>query len=640
MISKPVPYGSPLHKTIVDAVDRRWRLSRDRMSDRYTAYSKAEDQALLYVPSREVEEQRKANKKKGKPEFTTIEIPFSYAQMLAAHTYWSSVLLGRSPIFQFSGRHGQTEDAVRALEAVIDYQTQVGNAILPYYYWLHDVGKYGLGVLGTYWAEETYTVSEIKEVEQSFLGVNIFGTKKKQRVTSTVAGYKGNKVFNVRPQDWFPDPRVPISQFQKGEFCARYVEVGWNEIKKKEAAGEYFNVDVLAKTAPTKWRVDSGSPRLQRPNENNINLNGPGSAGEKNSSFLGYVELLEMHVELIPRDWGLGPQQLPEKWVFTLGNGTVLIGCRPFGMFHNQYPFDLLEYELEPYGLFKRSMLELLQPLNDTLSWLFNSHFYNVRKILNDQIVFDPSRIAAADLESTAAGRLIRMKPAGYGSDARTALHQLQVMDVTQTHIQVDSKIVMDLMARVSGVNDNSMGLMNTGGRKSATEVRAANTYSAGRLKTNVEVFSAQGFQPHAMKLVQNTQQLYTGEQSFRIAGNLLQTAQQFIQVTPDLIAGFFDYMPVDGNLPVDRQAQALVFTQLMDRMMQFPEIALQYDVNSMFGYVAWLAGVKNLEQFKVKVTPDEQLNQAVRAGNLVAARGGNPGAQPGGAAGKPSGTP
>ena len=618
VIYKKLPYNSAAHNKIRDGVNSRWQFSRERMSSRYAAWADAEDQALLYVPTREIEAQRKALKAQGKPQFVTVNVPYSYAQMLAAHTYWSSVFLSRSPVHQFIGRHGYAADAEQAVEAIMDYQVQTGGALLPYYLWLHDVGKYGMGVVGTYWDEELHRVTEIVKEPVQFMGVTIPGSERKIKRTIEVPGYKGNRVYNVRPQDFFPDPRVPLSRFQDGEFVGRYVEVGWNFIKKREAAGYYFNIAELERSTPSNWRRDTGSPRNQLPNQSR-GLASSGQSGGTPHTKLDYVELLEMYVELIPRDWGLGESTYPEKWCFTLGNGTIVIGCWPLGLNHNKYPFDIMEYELDAYGLFKRSMLEMLSPLNDTLTWLFNSHFYNVRKMLNDQLVVDPSRVVLKDMADNQAGRIIRMKPAGYGSDPRTAISQLQFVDVTQNHLTGDARAVMNLMAQLSGVNENIMGMINQGGRKSASEIRSSNTYGGNRLKTNAEIFSAQGWAPHAAKLLSSTQQFYDQEQNFRIAGNLMDRANAYVNVTPELIAGAYDFVPVDGTMPVDRQAQAMVFGELMKQMAQFPQIMAEYDVNSIFGHVAQLAGVKNIQQFKIKVSPDEQLRKAALGGDMVA---------------------
>jgi hypothetical protein len=73
--------------------------------------------------------------------------------------------------------------------------------------------------------------------------------------------------------------------------------------------------------------------------------------------------------------------------------------------------------------MFKRSMLEQLKPLNDVLTWLFNSHFYNVRKALNDQFVIDPSRIMMRDALDPEPGRMMRLKPTAYGTDPKSSDH-------------------------------------------------------------------------------------------------------------------------------------------------------------------------------------------------------------------------
>ena len=263
----------------------------------------------------------------------------------------------------------------------------------------------------------------------------------------------------------------------------------------------------------------------------------------------------------------------------------------------------------------------MIKPLGDTITWLFNSHFYNVRKVLNDQLVVDPSRVVMKDILDPKPGRLIRLKPAAYGSDPKLAVQQLQVMDVTQQHIR-DVGFVAELVMRMTGVNDQIMGMVNTGGRKSATEVRASSTFGVNRLKTNSEYFSAQGWAPLAQKIVQNTQQFYDGEQLFKIAGNLLLRAERFSKVTPDLIAGFYDFVPVDGTMPVDRYAQAALWRDIMAGMRQFPQLMMEYDIPAIFAHIANLAGIRNLQNFRIQVSPDEQLMARLQAGNVVPAGG------------------
>lgn len=624
------------HDRIIDAVKRRWKLSRDKMSERYKIWEDAEKKFVAYMPATEAEKKRETKRDQGKPQYTTIEIPYSYAQLLAAHTYWTSVFLGRTPVFQFTGRHGEAEHKVQALEAIMDYQLQVGQMMIPLYIWLMDVGKYGIGVVGNYWEHEKSYVAQLVEVPKTWMGLPLPGTKQKVRQTMEMTSYLGNKLYNVRPFDWFPDPRVPVAQFQRGEFCGRYVEVGWNYVKQRGAQGIYQNVEHLKGTKPGMWLREGGSnPAVTLPNS------GSGSEvaittipSTSDEDKLDYVSLLEMCVELIPNEWGLGSSNMPEKWMITIGNDTVILRCAPLGCLHNKFPFSVMEYEVEGYGIFKRGMMETLKPLNDVMTWLFNSHFHNVRKVLNDQLVIDPSRITMKDVTGPDAGRLIRLRPEAYGTNAKEAIHQLDVVDITRSHL-TDANVVAEMMQRLSGVTDNIMGLVNAGGRKTATEVRTSSNFGINRLKTNAEFFSAGGFAPLSQMMVQNTQQYYDAQFKFKIAGDLLSNLPGYLEVTPDMIAGFFDFVPVDGTLPIDKFALANMWKELLLGMRQVPSLALQYDFGSIFGHIAHLSGVKNLQQFKLQVTPDQVLQAQVQAGNVVPLGG-----QSGRSSGRPAGGP
>jgi hypothetical protein len=332
------------------------------------------------------------------------------------------------------------------------------------------------------------------------------------------------------------------------------------------------------------------------------------------------VDKYEFHWELVPSELGLGKSNAPEKWVFTIANKSIIISAQPLGLVHNDYPFDVLPFEVEGYNVFNRSMLEVLDPMNKTMEWLFNSHFYNVRAALNNMFLVDPSKINIRDLEEPGPGKMIRLKPAAYGQDLRTMMAQFQVQDITRSNLQ-DSDYVAQLAQRITGVSDNIMGSVNTSGRKTATEVRSSTTFGINRLKTNCEWFSSVGFSPLANKLYMSTQQLYSGEKKFRIVGDQAQWAERYMDIRPDMITGMYDFVPVDGTMPVDRFAQVNLWQQLMASMARVPGALEQYDLSKIFAFVAQLGGLKNINRFRINVVPDGQLQQQAQMGNMVPMR-------------------
>lgn len=622
-LTRDIPHDSDISRRILAEVKYRIQSTNKDVGERHKKWKEAEDRALAFIPERDVDKARRTDRDNGLPVYTTIQIPYSYAVLMSAHTYLTSVFMGRSPVFQYSGRHGEGEQQIQAMEALVDYQTTVGYALPSLYTWLYDAGKYGAGIVGLWWDTKIDYVSYIVAQPKVDMMGNQVGEEKRQ-ITAAIPKYKGNRIYNVQPWDFLWDTRFPLAQFQKGEYCGVRRVLSWNDLLRRKAQGYYINLDKLPMRGMRGNFLqgsgeDMGSSALIRPESTDPNI----LSYERDMGIQGkhpvIVGIYEMYVELIPKEWSLGASEYPEKWVFTVNDDvTVLLGCQPHGAFHCMYPFSVLSLEPEGYGLVTRGIPELLEPVQNTVDWLVNSHFFNVRAVLNNKLIVDPSRLVMKDVLDPLPGGVVRMKPEAYGTDAKTTYSQLTVTDVTQNHLR-DIQLMFGMGERTVGVNDQIMGLLQSGGRKTATEVRTSTSFGVNRLKTVSEYFSAVGFDPLSMMMVGNSQQYYDGEQKFKIAGDLVQEAgQQFMTITPDLIAGSYTFVPVDGTLPIDRYAQANLWKELMAGMRNFPEIGLQYDMARIFEWVAKLAGLKNITQFRSQIAPDQNLLMQAKLGNVV----------------------
>jgi len=627
MISRVISHDSPLHKTVVENVMWRIRAADTVHGKRMVRWNKAENLMIAAVPESSVDKQRKANRNAGMPDYTTVQIPYTYAAIMAAYSYMSTVFLARAPVHQFGGRHGESEQQQQALEALIAYQVQVGMHMGPYYTAFYDAPKYGEYVVGIYWKEELQYVSEIIEEPEYWMGIEIPGSLKKKKRTRVIPGYKGNKVFNISPTRFMTDPRVPRMRFQEGEFCAQYIEIGWNEILRGKENGRYFNLDKLKsryRNAAGNYGGDTAegprqqeSSALERPDPTHF-----GSSTVKNASDV--LRAYEVYIELIPSEWGLGKSDMPEKWVFTVTYDYGLcFEARPLGYIHNKFPFAIGTVEPEAYGILTRSFVDVLEPVQNTIDWLLNSHYYNVRQMLNGVYIGDPSRIEMRDFERREPGKMIRLKPSAYGSNVRDVITQMQTQDVTQNHLS-DIEFMYQVGERL-GFNDQVLGVGSPTSRRSAAEFRGTSTFSVGRLKTTSEFISATAWAGMQTQLVSNTQQYYDDNMKIRLVGDLAMSAgQKFMQVTPEDIAGFYDPVLIDGTLPADRYAQGNLWRELMAQAAQIPDVAMQYDMGKIFAWVAQLMGIKNITQFarqpgiNTQIVPDDVLAQQVAAGNSV----------------------
>ncbi len=643
-------YGTEKHSRILNYLIERKRFSSGKMQDSHDRWKAIDDSMRGYLKTSDVDAIRKAKKLgTGKLDYVSLEVPYAFAIVSSMHTYVTSVFLGRSPVYQFSARHGEPQNSVMAVEASMDYQLSAGGH-LPYHYnWMWDGCKYGFAVQGEYWDEEIKRVLVIEEKPIQFMGINT-GKTKKVRTIQELAGYQGNRLYNIRPYDFFPDPRVPVYDFQRGEFCGRQVQIGITAVLEQAYQQNYFNVDVLKvtkgkKDALARWSVgaQNGMSQLE-PGSGNLDtpygagtFDSLGLEGEGNSNF---VTLLEMVVNISPRGWQLGDSDRCEKWIFTVANEVLIVGARPLGCLHDKFPYSVLETGFGSEEFIKDAPSDHIKPLTDALTWLFNSHMYNVRKAINDVRVVDPSLIVMKDLEEPQPGGIIRLKPQAYGSDVRKAVTQLQVNDVTRGHLG-DAQVVEQLIQRTSGVVDNIMGLVSQGGRKTATEVRTASGFSVNRLKTQTEYWSALGFGPQCDRMLSNTQQYMTQERKMKVAGNTAAGAQTFAEVNPEAIAGGYDFVTVDGTLPVDRLAQANFWKEFISQIARIPQVAQTMNIGEMVKYTMMLQGERNVDKFMMQAQSPEMLAQGAQAGNLVPmdALQGELGGQLGGAQGSSGGT-
>jgi hypothetical protein len=587
---------SKLHRDLIKRLESRIRLGEQDHNNQHYKWSKAEEITLAYVPEREADAARNANKEQGLPEYTTIQIPYSYALLMSAHTYLTSVFFARTPVHQYSGRHGEAERQVQALEALIGYQVEVGSFLGPYYVWLYDTLKYGHGVLGEYWCEEKIYYGQIVEMETSP------GIFQLMQSTTELPGYQGNRVYNVSPYDFIHDPRVPLRRFQEGEFCAARCRLGWDKILERKNSGYFMNIDRLKQHDSTDRGSSMGSSQIIRPDFSRKLYEGE---EEKDGHPAGAV-FWEIYVRLIPNEWKVGPGKNPEIWCFTVTEDMgLIVGASPIGYMHAKFPFNVLQSEIEGYGLFTRGVPEIMQPIQETMDWLINTHFYNTRAALNNQFIVDPSKLVIKDVVNTGPGFIWRLKPEAYGTDLRSMFMQVPVNDVTRQHM-TDLQQMFGIGERTLGINDQIMGMLSPGGRKTATEIRTSTGFGVNRLKTITEYMSGTGFAQHSQKLVQNSQQFYDMQAKLRRVGDLvLEAGEGFINVDPHAITGFFDFIPVDGTLPVDRIAQANLWKEMMMGLQRMPpQIVMGYDWGRIFGWVAQLSGLKNINQFKIQVMP------------------------------------
>lgn len=145
---------SEKHRKVLEYLMTRINQSRKRRTEREGKWTESENLFTSYVKETENDATRRSNRDAGVPQYITVTIPYSYATLMTAHTYWTSVFLGREPVLQVQGTNNESQTSEQAVEAMLQHFTVQGRALVPYYIWLLDQGKYGEGIVGTAWDVE------------------------------------------------------------------------------------------------------------------------------------------------------------------------------------------------------------------------------------------------------------------------------------------------------------------------------------------------------------------------------------------------------------------------------------------------------------------------------------------------------
>jgi hypothetical protein len=273
----------------------------------------------------------------------------------------------------------------------------------------------------------------------------------------------------------------------------------------------------------------------------------------------------------------------------------------------------------------------------DVSSFLVNSHMDNIKSVLNNMLIVDPSMIEMQDVKRPGPGKLIRLKRAAYGQDVRNAIQQLQVTDITRANV-ADLETFSKISQIVTGVNENTMGIQDSGGRKTATEVRTAGEAAVSRMAFRSRLISAQFMVDATEQMAMNNVQFLSQPFYLQVMGR--DGLKRSLWISPEMLVGDY-YFPIhDGTLPLDRVALLDVWREVFMAILGDQELRGMYDIGRVFEHIAELGGVKNLEAMRntggmgaggmgaggmgaeifggMRVRGEEGIDAGVKSGNMV----------------------
>lgn len=618
--------SSATHTKLLAKINQRIMESSNEMSKRYSSWKKIDRTLTAYIPLDEMET-RVQEKDERKP--VSIVIPYSFATLETLLTYFSAAFL-EYPIFKYSGTGPEDRIGAIMLEKVIEIQSRRAKMALALHTTFRDAWAYGVGAITPYW-DKVYGKKMVVEDATFFSAIfGKFMNSGKKRVAQDTILYEGNFLRNIDPYMLLPDPNVPIHEVQKGESFGWIDSTNYMDMLSEERDNSnIFNVRYLS-----EYRGNAGQSKYNKSKSDSGRAERFGNYTQNSAMSTSPIDRIYMYINIIPKDWGLGKGEYPEKWLFCVAADKIITQAQPLGLNHGMFPVATASPDYDGYSVSPISRLELIGGLQTTLDWLVNSHIQNVRKSINDMLVVDPSLININDLLDPGAGKLIRMRRAAWGRGVQNAVAQLQVNDITRNHIQ-DSAYITELIKTCSGSVDSVMGLARTGSeRVSADESRGTRMAALSRLTKAANIVSLQMMYDLGYMLASHTQQLMSKELYIDATGrweeelrSQYQDASR-IKVSPFDISIDYDVQQGDGTLPTGENAD--VMTTLFQSIVSQPLLSTQFDVVRLFQRICMMMGIKDVNEFKVRqqngtlpnanatTMPDQVVAAEAQKGNLV----------------------
>lgn len=596
---------SELHRSLVGKLMQRVDVSSNKLKLRHSSWREVDKTLTAYIPLTDAE---KLVKEKDSRAPVSIVFPHSYS-ILETLTAFMDGLFLKEPIFRYTGNSPEDSIGAILMEKVVETHCRRFKARLALHTAFKDSIAYGIGACFPMWKSKKgwKTSSSLDEVG------------KLVKVSEQRTLFEGNALENVDPYQLLLDPNYGVQAIQDSEFVGFIRRTNYYNLLETDGDGSVFNVKYLK-----DGRMISRYYSSKRDTEAQV-------ASEGDSTVLKPIDVIYLYIKIIPRDWNLGDRDLPEKWLFAIAGDRVIIQAQPLNLDHEMFPIAICAPTFDGYSSAPLSRLELLGGMQSLLDWLFNSHVTNVRKTINDMIIYDPYMLNTKDLTDPKPGKLIRARRAAWGKDIRQAITQLQVNDVTRQNI-TDAQVTMNLMNQISGSDDAIMGTLRSGGpeRLSAAEFQGTQNQALGRLHSLAMIVGQQLIQDIGYMFAMHTQQMITEDVWVSTVGTWQQQLEQVYgsQIQNDRMRVTPQDLNVDFDVSINAEDQsnkseADFWLRMFDTVAKTPELYQMIDIGRVFKEVALQLGATNVDNFlrqpvQPVTAPTEQVMQGAQAGSML----------------------
>ncbi len=607
---------SPFHAAMLTKVKSLVDPSRRKMAQYHGDWDRYDE---VYRGVKNPDKADVKARERKEPEKMVIPMTFAQCQVFAAFCF--QLFFQKPTFFELSGTGIEDAKAAKIAEATLQRDLNYNQWVVKVYQLLLDIARFGFGVVKHTWVRETqmqWVKGQVPPPTQSMQGIPFQPTEAPMELKECVK-FLGNRLYSISPYRFYPDTNVPLNEFQNGEFCASEEDVTRIWMRKQEKNGLFAGTKHIKEMTTTEWDSRKKFTRT------GVQLTEKGT--------MTGVLYTEVQLDIIPNEFKLvdgkplGPEDYPVKYVVCYANDSRIVKCEPLGYLHGNFTYSLAQLSPDQHRSVNAGISELIDQLQDVVTWLFNSRITSVRKTIQNQLIVDPAGVEMADL--TNRNPVIRLKKGVSSSGVDRWIKQLQVTDVTQNHLR-DAESLGQLIQVVTGINENALGQYSKG-RRSAEQTKAVNSGAASRLKMQASLIHCQLFEPLGRDMLSNLRDGLDEEQLVRILGlqtvmpqspNAVQAQNftNFLGITKEALIGNYDFEMLDLTLGSEKGFMAQGMQEILMVILGNPEaaITLGFDPQALMQEIAELRGIKNPERFQLQPAKQQMMMQMAQQAQMA----------------------
>jgi len=534
-----------------------------------------------------------------------ITVPVVMPQVEAAVVYQTSVFLTGIPIFGVVSSPEMMDTALQ-METILDENSRHGGWTRQLMMFFRNGAKYNFAPLEVTWEKEVVA------------GIDTDVNFSVDQGKPTEVIWSGNVLNSLDPYNTFVDPRVPPAEvYKRGEFAGHTDFLSRIELKEFVAkmsdsltmnitrAFESQSTGIPGSTAGEtvdSFYIPNINPQVVVRDQYEGNMNWMSWAGITNGQagknaaiqYKNTYEKTVLYCKILPSEFALNvpAKNTPQIWKLIIINHQVIISAERQTNAHNFIPIligvpneDGLDYQTK--SLAKNGIV-----FQEVVTAYMNSIIASRRRAISDRVLYDPSRITSAVMNSSNPSAKMPVRPSAFGKNISDAVYQFPYREDQAATSMAQIRDLLSMANQLNGQNPARQGQF-VKGNKTKSEFDEVMTNSNGRDQLVSILYEDQVFTP--MKLIfkinilqfQGGKAIYSREQ------------EREVQIDPvQLRNSVLEFKITDGLVPADKIIAGDTLGTAIQVLGSSPQLGAAYNIGPMFSYLMKTQGA-NIGSFE-----------------------------------------